>query len=54
MRKERFTISNDKVIYEMMKQLAQEECRTVSNTYEVAAREFLIRKGKITVENSKS
>lgn len=53
-RKERFSISNDKVIYEMMKQTASEECRTVSNLYEVAAKEYLIRKGKIAVEDSKS
>ena len=53
-RKERFSISNDKDIYEMMKQVAKEECRTISNTYEVAAKEYLIRKGKIAVEDSKS
>ena len=38
----------------MMKQTAKEECRNVSNIYEVAAKEFLIRKGKITAEDSKS
>lgn len=53
MRKERFSISNNKDIYEMMKQVAKEECRNISNTYEVAAREYLIRKGKIAGEDSK-
>lgn len=51
MRKERFSISNDKVILEMMKQVAKEESRNLSNTYEVAAKEFLIRKGKLAVED---
>ena len=54
MRKSRFSISNDKIIYDMMKQTAKEECRKVSNIYEVAAKEYLIRKGKIAVEESKS
>lgn len=51
MRKERFSISNDKVIIEMMKQAAKEENRNLSNTYEVAAKEYLIRRGKLEVED---
>lgn len=50
-RKERFSISNDKVIIEMMKQAAKEENRNLSNTYEVAAKEYLIRRGKLEVED---
>ena len=53
MRKARFSISNDKAIYELMKQMAKDEYRTLSNVYEVAAREYLIRKGMIAADDSK-
>ena len=51
MASKRFTISNEKFIYDLMKKTATEECRKVSNLYEVAAREYLIRRGKLTVED---
>lgn len=52
--KDRFSISVDKTIHALMKKQADEEFKRLSNVYQEAAYEFLIRKGKIAVENNKS
>ena len=52
--KDRFSISVNKTIHALMKKQADEEFKRLSNVYQEAAYEYLIRKGKIAVEDSKS
>lgn len=49
--KDRFSISVDKTINALMKKQADEEFKKLSNIYQDAAYEYLIRKGKLAVED---